>query len=602
MLNVQEIPLSKLVASHANVRRTGRAEGIKQLAASIKAHGLLQNLTVRKGTGDTKGLFEVVAGGRRLAALQRLAKAKHIAKTAKIPCHVLSGESSEEISLAENVGQCPMHPADQYEAFAKLHVEQNMPAEDIAARFGISAAVVKQRLKLGSVSPRLIKRYRDGDMTLEQLTAFTITDDHKAQERVWRDLPDFNNDRSAILDALTEAHVPADDRRAVFVGAEAYEKAGGAVIRDLFDAESGGYLTDAALLNRLVREKLQRAAAKVMAEGWKWISVDPDFDHGAAAQMRRVHPHLGAEDDEKRKALLSRRTDLYDAEDDEQDVSAELETVEAEITALEERECFRPEDTARAGAFVCLDHDGHPRIERGYLRKEDEAPAPAESAEAEDGDGLSTPERGALSDKLVTELTAARTSALRQEIGLNPEVALTAILHALVLRLFYESGEGSCLLLTARQAALGMHAPALAEGADERAIAARHASWEKQFPDEPDALWEVIAAMKNREQLALLAHCTGLMVDAVHGAKTAAAQPADTLARAVGLDMTKHWQPTAASYFGRVSKDRIVEALQEAGGAEVPLPIFDMKKAAMADAAQAFMQGRNWLPAVLRTP
>jgi ParB family chromosome partitioning protein len=45
--------------------------GIAELAASIKAHGLLQNLQVRPGS---RGKYEVVAGGRRLAALQRLAK------------------------------------------------------------------------------------------------------------------------------------------------------------------------------------------------------------------------------------------------------------------------------------------------------------------------------------------------------------------------------------------------------------------------------------------------------------------------------------------------------------------------------------------------
>ncbi|WP_178384416.1 ParB/RepB/Spo0J family partition protein, partial [Xanthomonas oryzae] len=72
---IQHIALSKLVASPLNVRRTGRTERIGELAASIEAHGLLQNLTVRAVENGRKKpeAFEVVAGGRRLAALKVLA-------------------------------------------------------------------------------------------------------------------------------------------------------------------------------------------------------------------------------------------------------------------------------------------------------------------------------------------------------------------------------------------------------------------------------------------------------------------------------------------------------------------------------------------------
>ena len=76
-MTIELIPLSKLIPCPANVRRTGRNDGIEELAASIKAHGLLQNLQVRAGAG---GKFEVVAGQRRLAALKLLAKAKDLAQ------------------------------------------------------------------------------------------------------------------------------------------------------------------------------------------------------------------------------------------------------------------------------------------------------------------------------------------------------------------------------------------------------------------------------------------------------------------------------------------------------------------------------------------
>ena len=113
--------------------------------------------------------------------------------------------------------------------------------EDIAARFGVTPPVVRQRLKLAAVSPKLIALYRKGDMTLDCLMAFTVSDDHKQQEKVWKALPGHGgSDPDHIRDALTEEHIDADSKLAHFVGIEAYEAAGGAVLRDLFDDGNAG--------------------------------------------------------------------------------------------------------------------------------------------------------------------------------------------------------------------------------------------------------------------------------------------------------------------------------------------------------------------------
>jgi len=98
------------------VRKTGAKIGIEELAASIEAHGLLQNLQVMEAASGT---FEVVAGGRRLAALKLLAKRKALSKDAPIPCNVLASEHATEISLAENEMRQAMHPADQFEALRR---------------------------------------------------------------------------------------------------------------------------------------------------------------------------------------------------------------------------------------------------------------------------------------------------------------------------------------------------------------------------------------------------------------------------------------------------------------------------------------------------
>jgi ParB family chromosome partitioning protein len=144
-VNIQPIPLNKLIPSPANVRRYGAATGVDEMVASIKALGLLQNLQVRPGDN---GKFEVAAGMRRLKALKKLAKENVIAKDEPIECNVLrDDEDASEISLAENVIRLPMHPADQFEAFKGL-ADSGKGPEDIAARFGCSPAIVRQRLNL----------------------------------------------------------------------------------------------------------------------------------------------------------------------------------------------------------------------------------------------------------------------------------------------------------------------------------------------------------------------------------------------------------------------------------------------------------------------
>ena len=240
------IPLDHLRHSTVNVRKTKTLADIEQMAASIEStKGLLENLVVRRAPGKgAKRIYEVIAGGQRLDALNLLAKRKKINKHQAIPCRIVAGVQDAdliEVSLAENIVRAPLHPADQFDAFASLQ-EEGLSADDIAARFGIARTVVLQRLKLAAVSPRLIAEYRAAEMTLEQLMAFTISDDRQAQEQFWFDSPSFDRSPETIRKYLTRAHVEGADRRARFVGAKAYEEAGGVIVRDLFRPESEGIL------------------------------------------------------------------------------------------------------------------------------------------------------------------------------------------------------------------------------------------------------------------------------------------------------------------------------------------------------------------------
>ena len=596
------IPLNKLKKSPRNARKAQHPEAdIEALAASIAAHGMLQNPVVEPEVKDgrpTSFYLVTIGEGRRQAQLLR-AKRKEIAKDEPIRCMVDTAHNALEISLAENAIRAPMHPADQFEAFFELHRDHGMNAEDIAARFGVTPAVVKQRLKLATVSPKLIELYRKEEMNLDQLTAYAITDDQVKQEAVWDEFG-ASYEREDILAALNGEHVPADDRRAVFVGLEAYQQAGGTIIRDLFDEEHQGFLTEPALLDRLASEKLQALADKVRAEGWKWVEVMPRIDHSATADMRRAYPQP-VPLTKKQEKQLAKLTEQYDAIDpDAEDAFEEGERIEAAIEALQQG-AFDPADIARAGGFVSLGSDGEPRIECGFIRPEDDDAPTAKPGKAAKQPGEAAP----LSEKLVAELTAHRTLALRDALGDAPDLALTALVHALAAATFFpHSGAVSCIKVSAHSQYLGGHAPGIDEAPLAHHLQARHERFAAQMPENPDDLWAYLRDMEPVQQLALLAHCVSLTVDAVKVPKRmdAAEAHADRLFQALDYDMASVWTPTAANYLGRVSKERILEAVREGVSKEAAENLATMKKAAMAEAAEQRLKDRRWLPPVLRTP
>jgi ParB family transcriptional regulator, chromosome partitioning protein len=633
------VPLNKLKKSPRNARKTPHSEAhIEALAASIAVKGTLQNLVVepeRDASDEPTGSYFVTIGeGRRLAQLLR-AKRKQIKKTEPIRCVLDTENDPQEISLDENITREAMHPADQFERFRELAERKGWGAEEIAARFGVTPHVVRQRLRLGAVSPRLIQVYRDGDLTLDQLMAFAIVEDHARQEQVYDNLS-YNRDPSMIRRDLTRMNVAATDRRAVFVGPDAYTGSGGTILRDLFTEDRGGFFEDVALLDRLVIEKLEGIAAEVQAEGWKWTSVHIDYPH--AHGMSRYYPQvveLSPEDEAAREAAQMEYDSIseeYDSADDlPEDVEQRLATLEAEIERIDaKRHAYDPDNIASGGAFVVLGHDGTARIERGFVRPEDEAPEPEPEAEPE-GEGYAATEDGEiiedgdedrvsasetededteedgkpLSDLLIRDLTAHRTLGLRLALGEQPDVALIAVTHALAAQTFYRATEAYCLDIQPASAYLASHADGVEDTAAGKALADRHAAWAADLPRDVADLWGFIAGLDQASVMALFAHCAALTINAVKlpwERKPRAHETADRLATVLALDMTAHWTPTARTYLGRVTKAHILAAVREAVSDEAADRIAGMKKQPMAEAAEQLLAGTGWLPALLRTP
>lgn len=622
------VPLNKLKKSPKHARKEPHTEAaIAALAASIAYKGMLQNLVVEPEvdqTGAATGFYLVTIGeGRRLAQLLRVQR-KEIKKSEPIRCTVDIANDPTEISLDENVTRSDLHPADQYDVFRYLAEEKGHGVEEIAARFGVTAHVVRQRLRLASVSPNLIQIYREGGLTLDQLVAFSIVEDHERQEAAFERLVP-NHEPYMIRRVLLEAKVPAGDRRARFVGLEAYEAAAGSILRDLFSEGQDGFLEDVALLDRLTKEKIDGIAAGLCEqEGWRWAEAHLDFPHAHA--LRRLYPSpvdLSPEDAAAYEAAQSAFNALSqqyeDAEELPDDIDERFDELEAEIEQLDgKREAYAADVIACSGAFVMLNHDGTVRIERGFVRREDEKLLSVERADGApitDGadhlegesaadEGIETDGKGtsALSDVLTRDLTAHRTLGLRHALGERPDVALLAAVHSLVARTFYRQ-EVSCLDIRPGSAPLGAHAEGIEDTDAAKALADRHGRWASQLPEAPSDLWCFIAELNLDSRMALFAHCVALTMFAVRAPweqKPLAWATADTVASLLGLDMNCYWKPTTRSYLGRVSKENILAAVCEAAGPQAAERIADMKKLAMAEAAEQLLAGTGWLPRLMK--
>jgi len=667
----RDIPFDRLVLSQSNVRRIKSGISVEELAEDIARRGLLQGLNVRPvldEAGAETGKFEIPAGGRRFQALSLLVKQKRLVKTAPIPCIVRDAASAilaEDDSLAENMQRVALHPLDQFRAFADLR-QKGLGDEAIAAAFFVTPQVVRQRLKLTSVADALLDLYAEDGMTLEQLMAFSVSNDHVRQEQVWEAVKSsWNKEPYVIRRMLTEASVRASDRRAVFVGVAAYEAAGGVVMRDLFQGDDGGWLENVGLLDRLVAEKLQSEAQILSGEGWKWIEVSADLPYGFAHSLRRLvgeaAPMTEVEAAEHAKLLVDYQAldaEWSEAHEIPDEVDTRLSELVAAMEVLEARPMiFDPAEIARAGVFVTFDREGALVIHRGFVRPEDEASeesvvksTDAESCDADGHDdqaggssldaGQGAPMAAAgtvitsfgqptsaqpeeeddgalkpLPERLVMELTAHRTLALREALGRSPDVALTLLLLKLVTDTFRtSSASGSCLEASVRHVYMSAQAPDLKDSVVAKLVDERHAAWEADLPLGDDAaLWDYLEVLDQGSRLALLAHCVSFGVNALHervnpyGAGISATgltrrmKHADLVAKAVDLNMVEAgWEPTAENYLSRVPKVRILEAVREAKGEGTAQLLDHLKKTEMAQEAERLLKGSCWLPEVLR--
>ena len=372
---IRNVAVSKLTISPHNVRRTAAsAEDDNELKASILANGVGQNLIVHARRAKGKETFLGAAGGRRLRALEALLVEDRIPDTFEVPVRVVSEKEAEEISLVENVVRSGMHPADEFEAFARM-IENGSTIEQVATRFGTSPLAVERRMKLGKLHPDLLALYREGAMTLEACKALTLTSDHDRQWQAWEATETerrYNRDglQHTIRRVLTAEGVKSTTRVGRLVDPKLYEEAGGRIARDLFAGRAGSDVgltyEDPALAEKLALAALEAHAEPLRSE-WKWVvvSLEPEPHRQGWSRLSPVPIDVPEELTAELDRVYARVEELesFDEED------AWTEEMSEELDALYEKRGqldmqleghlgFTPEQKAASGVIVGPGHDG----------------------------------------------------------------------------------------------------------------------------------------------------------------------------------------------------------------------------------------------------
>ena len=394
---ITHVPLSALKPAETNVRAVPAGDdAFEKLKASIRAHGLIQNLCVRPLGNGANGSYGVIGGLRRLAALKALAEDGDIGTDTPVPCRIAGSDDDDtELSLAENELRVAMHPADQVVAFRRL-ADEGLTAAEIGARFGMATTTVEQRLRLGGLAPEIIAAAREDRVNLEQMKAFAGTADQGRQRALWERLKDQPAVPHAgyIQRELANGWYSAGSTCAKIVGLRAYQEAGGTVERDLFaaDDERGITLTDTALLEGLCMERLEARAAELRKEGWKWAESRLDGRIEATDGYGRVRGEAAEPTAEQRAESVRINTRLeeirqeFEAHPEWNDFQGEDDThpafeLVAETEQLEDddrrlmyetsmRRSYPAEMKALAGCIVSIGYSGI-EVTEGLVREED---------------------------------------------------------------------------------------------------------------------------------------------------------------------------------------------------------------------------------------
>ena len=467
--NTLTVPLDRLKRSGGNVRKTpspALEEADAQLRASIRAHGLLENLVVTDNGDDT---CSVVAGARRHAALSRIAQEDGIdPASVPVPCLVVDADDATEVSLAENAVRIAMHPADQAVAFTTL-AAKGATAAQIAERFGCAERTVKQNMRLGNLPAEALADYREGNLRADAAQALASTGDPELAAKVYARAKESGTPHAwKITQILNERAISSASPVALFVGAD-YKAAGGRMEETLFgDDPDGIRILHPDLMNKLATEKLRSVLDDLPDDDWKWTRAVLDFGwderqryseaSGAPGKLTEAEEAERARLQDEYESICLKSENGEISEDEAWEKADPIESRLDEINAIpDDRADYPAEIRAIAGVVATLDREGNALLITGLVHEDDEnalkAAQRGESAKGGyDPDSAANDRQGgkdklAYANSLKGDLMEMRAAAIREALARDPRAAIDLVAFTLARKLSSRGYESAGLNL-----------------------------------------------------------------------------------------------------------------------------------------------------------
>ncbi|MGN7870017.1 ParB/RepB/Spo0J family partition protein [Paracoccus sp. 22332] len=549
--SIQFFSLAQLYVSDLNPRQDAGPEGIDLLADSLAMIGLIQNLS---GILDADGRVGIVAGGRRLRAIARAVErdatvTERHPELASIPVRIAPDEATARAwASAENAAREDLAPADEIRAYGRMK-EAGADVSAIARSFGKTEAHVYRRLALAALPAPVLDALKEGQISLGMAKAFTVSQDEALTLTVLAEVKGRDVSEHRIKQALQPAAVSATDRRARFVGLDAYEAAGGSLTRDLFSDTVA--LHDADLLQDLFTERLNAEAGK-LAAGWKWAEVMADeyVSYSVTEKLARLYPVEGDLTEEQAERY-DELAELANADALDEAGQAELEVLDAIIKGD-----FTDSQRAVAGYYVYVSHSGTVQLSGPWVRTEDRAAAieaevlTGHAAHADGGDAAPAP-KSPYSGALVEDMKAIRLAAIQTALLDKPDMVFDLLAFGLSL------ASGVSTNVFDLSPGRPMNCPSKTDGlewSDRLAHPpAGHEAWsrpELRVKDLAQAFRDFTAAGKKARNAALVEGMARTLPYGAGDADFFALIEADS-----GASIRKVWTPTAENFFNRVSAD-----------------------------------------------
>lgn len=607
---LEYVPLSGLVKSPLNVRVIPYPEAsVRSMATSIKAVGLLQNLVVHTLPEGKSG---VAAGGRRREGLNLLASEKEIDSEYLVPVKRVSDEVARLVSFIENDEHLAMHPAEQIYAFRDLSA-QGMTPEQIGAQLGYGGRHVKRMLKLAGLAPELLAQLAKDEVTIEQCQALALENDPTRQLQVYENVKSAYGHTAPYLlkSAVTDREISLTSPDFEYVGRETYEAAGGIVREDLFSAEEGEGTADKVLIERLIQTKLTSLAVEIQqSEGWAWSQArsaplrawGDDTKH---FQLSSVPEANFTTDEQQRLDELYATQAATETHDDEYAIQALIDEMESAAINRE----WTPDQKAECGVVVSF-WGAEVNIQRGVRQI---APEREEDEQANREKNTVITKKieepvDSISEPLLKKMSSERTLAVQAALMLQPQKAVAMMVWRLCSCVFDYGGMSAShpfdMKVTEHHTSLVSESPAGKTGKAWQTLMQEKARLQALLPEGWSKDFTTFFTLDGETMMSLMAFCTA---SSVYGVQTrtmghTTRSYLDGVETAIGFDMRDWWTPTADNFLSMLSKQQIVNALNEAGRTGAAADAGKMKKKDAAEHAEHALAETRWVPEWMLPP